>query len=153
MTETILITTEDPYGHEAVRLMQELYDDLGARYQNPTPGSFNPSDTAGKGTAFLIAWRSGKGVGCGALRRFTEGVGEIKRMYVVPPHRGHGVARHLLAELEATARSLGYSSVCLETGIAQPEAIGLYESAGYTRIPNYGPYADDPVSVCYAKEL
>jgi putative acetyltransferase len=147
------VTQEDPYSREAIRLMQELYDDLGVRYHNPEPGSFNPSDTAGKGSVFLIVWLEERGVGCGAVRPFAEGVGEVKRMYVAPEVRGRGVARHLLAEIEEAARKLGYGSLCLETGTAQPEAMGLYESAGYHRIPNYGQYADDPVSVCYAKEL
>lgn len=41
----------------------------------------------------------------------------------------------------------------LETGIWQHEAIGLYESLGFYRIPPIGPYTDDPLSLCYEKRL
>jgi ribosomal protein S18 acetylase RimI-like enzyme len=58
-----------------------------------------------------------------------------------------------LSELESTATNLGYRALVLETGVRQPEAIALYESHGYTRIPNYGFYKDSALSVCYRKEL
>ena len=74
-------------------------------------------------------------------------------MYVAPEARGHGIGRALLAALEGEARSLGYGSVRLETGRRQPEAISLYRSAGFEPIACYGPYVDDPRSVCFEKQL
>jgi GNAT superfamily N-acetyltransferase len=73
-------------------------------------------------------------------------------MYVVAPARRRGVARSLLAELERRAAEFGYSLIQLETGNRQPEAIALYESCGYHRIPPYGSHVGDPVSVCFQKE-
>jgi ribosomal protein S18 acetylase RimI-like enzyme len=57
--------------------------------------------------------------------------------------RGRGVARRLLGALENTARELGYGAVRLDTGHLQPEALSLFRSAGYERIPDYNanPYA------------
>ena len=63
------------------------------------------------------------------------------------------MSRALLAWLEAEAAALGYRRVHLETGLRQPEAIALYETAGYRRIPSFGPFEDDPLSVCYGKDL
>ena len=74
-------------------------------------------------------------------------------MFVLPEHRGHGYARALLGALEEAARVTGYRRVLLETGVAQPEAIGLYESAGYTRVPGFGLYRDSPNNRCYGKDL
>ena len=78
---------------------------------------------------------------------------EVKRMYVREPFRGRGLARHLLAELEATAAAAGVTRLVLETGDEQPEAIALYRSSGYADIPPFGHYAASPKSVPLGKAL
>lgn len=78
---------------------------------------------------------------------------EIKRMYVAPPGRRMGLARAVLAHLERTAVEAGADVMVLETGIAQPEAIALYESAGYEPVEKFGHYAWSPKSRCYGKRL
>jgi GNAT superfamily N-acetyltransferase len=104
--------------------------------------------------AFLVLRDDdGRAVGCGGIARFDETRGELKRMYVVPEARGRGLGRLLLVELEAAARRLGYASVVLETGDRQAEAVGLYESSGYERIPCYPPYDSRELSWCYEKSL
>lgn len=84
---------------------------------------------------------------------FQDGDAEIKRMFVVPEARGRGLARRLLAELEASAAAAGRTRMVLETGLKQPEAIALYESSGYTPIPKFGYYRNDELSVCLGKAL
>src|SRR5207248_5161117 len=91
--------------------------------------------------------------GCGGLRRFNKETAEIKRMYVEPGARCRGIGRKILDELEAAAKRLGYQKVRLETGTRQPEAIRLYESAGYQRIAAYGDFKDSPLSVCFEKSI
>lgn len=105
--------------------------------------------------AFLVAWLDDRPVGCGAVKPLDRalGVGEIKRMYTVPIARRRGVSRTVLAALEHRAVELGYRGLQLETGTAQPEALALYESAGWHRIAPYGRYRDAPDSVCFAKVL
>ena len=95
----------------------------------------------------------GTAIGCGGIARFDETRGEVKRMYVVPGARGRGLGRALLDELESAARRLGYTSVVLETGDRQAQAVGLYESSGYVRIPCYPPYDSRSLSRCYEKRL
>ncbi len=105
---------------------------------------------------FLVARLAGEAVGCGAVRRVPggpAGVAEIKRMYTVPAVRGRGISRHLLAALEADAASLGFRRLQLETGLRQPEAVQLYTTAGYHRIADYGQYAGDELTLCFAKDL
>ena len=73
-------------------------------------------------------------------------------MFVVR-RRGRGVGRAILESLEAFAKNFGYRSIRLETGLKQPEAIGLYDTAGYHRAPCYGPYRENSMSVCFEKKL
>ncbi|MGI8795100.1 MAG: GNAT family N-acetyltransferase [Acidimicrobiia bacterium] len=139
---------------EAEVLVGALLDELRDRYGEEDPDHPLVHELAGPaGGAFLLARVEGRPVGCGGLRSHEGDVAEIKRMYVVPDHRRHGVARVLLATLEAQAARLGYRAIVLETGVRQPEAIALYESHGYRRIANFGPYADAPSSVCLRKDL
>jgi putative acetyltransferase len=109
---------------------------------------FEPPDGA-----FLAARAHGRAVGCGGIARFDETRGELKRMYVEPGSRGLGLGRKLLEALEAEARRLGYVALVLEKGNLQPEALGLYTSSGYERIPCYEPYASRELSLCFEKAL
>jgi len=103
--------------------------------------------------AFLVVRDEGRAIGCGGVCRFDGTRAELKRMYVAPEARGRGLGRLLLVELEAEARRLGYAGIVLETGDRQPEALGLYASAGYERIPCYGVYATRALSLCFEKTL
>ncbi len=143
---------DDPAG-EALRLAQQ--EEISARYGVPDsePG---PKPTAADITVFLVAFDnaddgSSVAVGCGGLRTLDDAHGEIKRMYVVPQRRGSGVSTAILAALEGEARGRGWSRLVLETGDQQPDAVRLYEREGYTRIPNFGYYANSTLSICYEK--
>ena len=92
-------------------------------------------------------------VGCGAFKPYEGDAVEIKRMFVDPQQRGKGIAQTILKELELWAGELGYTQAVLETGKRQPDAIRLYEKAGYDLIPNYGQYANVENSVCMTKKL
>ena len=78
---------------------------------------------------------------------------ELKRMYVRPAFRGHGLGKLLVERLTAHAVDHEIAVIRLETGIHQIEAIGLYTGLGFERIPPFGPYRDDPVSLCMEKRL
>jgi GNAT superfamily N-acetyltransferase len=140
-------------------LVDALFHDLNERYGEEDDGGagwyaeVTPEKVVAPHGAFLVARIDGEPVGCGALKRLDDTTGEIKRMYTAPAGRKRGVARALLTRLEEEARALGYTSLQLETGTVQPEAIALYESAGWSRIMPYGRYRDDPQSVCFRKSL
>lgn len=134
-------------------LIEELMDDLAARYGFPDPEAPPASDLAPPNGVFLVAWRGTEALGCGGLRAHAVGIGEIKRMYVRDSARRSGVGRTLLAAVEEHARALGYSRLVLETGEKQPEAIALYVATGYEPMEPYGPYKDSPMSRCFAKDL
>jgi putative acetyltransferase len=138
-------------------LIAALNADLAARY----PGESNdheqltPAQLADGLGVFLVARVDGAACGCGAVRRREPGTGELKRMYVKPANRGRGIGRQMLSELESAARQMGLTRLVLETGERQPEAISLYQSCGYTRIPCFGEYAlfEGDGSVCFEKSL
>ena len=90
---------------------------------------------------------------CSCLRSYKEKDIELKRMYVLPEHRGKGFSRQILNDLEKWAIELGYERIILETGDILKEAIGLYSSSGFERINNYGHYQNIKESICYAKKL
>jgi GNAT superfamily N-acetyltransferase len=105
------------------------------------------------GIFLVIRDEDGKAVACGGIARFDGARGEVKRMYVTPAVRGQGLGRRVLVELERHARELGYASVVLETGDLQKQALALYTSAGYERIPCYPPYDTRELSLCFEKPL
>jgi GNAT superfamily N-acetyltransferase len=137
----------------AAQLIEELQAEYLVRYGTPdeTPideGEFDPP--AG---LFLVGLLDGDPVAAGGWRRIRPGLGEIKRMYVAERARGRGLSRLLLARLESTLAAEGYERVVLMTGLAQPEAIALYESSGYVPGESYGVYAGEPLARFYRKEL
>lgn len=99
----------------------------------------------------ILVYEEYKAVGCGALKEYNTDTMEIKRMYVPLDKRGQGIASLTVQALESWAKELGYSKCILETGVNQPEAIGLYKKNNYTIIPNYGQYAGMENSVCFQK--
>ena len=142
------------YSEPVVRALEaELQQEYVKRYgdQDQTPiddGQFDPPEGL-----FLVGFVGSEPVASGGFLRHDEGVAEIKRMYVVEDHRGIGLARRMLAELESRAARAGYSRSVLMTGLGQPEAIALYQSSGYTPIEPFGLYKDSDLVRCFGKAL
>ncbi|MFI5907180.1 GNAT family N-acetyltransferase [Dactylosporangium sp. NPDC051541] len=156
MTEIDIKLTR--YGSRvASELTAAALADLGERYGSSEgdstpiePGEFDPP--AG---AFFVAYVGGAPAGCGGFRTFAEDetTAELKRMYVAPGYRGLGVAKALLRAIEDAARAAGRKRVWLETGTAQPEAIGLYERSGYARIEDFGHYKGYELVRSFGRDL
>ncbi len=102
---------------------------------------------------FVVGFADGGPIACGALQQLGDGIGEIKRMYVVPSRRGKGLSRRILLALEDLAVRRGLHTLRLETGAFLAPAVGLYTSSGYAQIPPFGQYVGHPASVCYEKAL
>lgn len=101
----------------------------------------------------IVCYFNHKAVGCGAFKRYDKERAEIKRMFVLAEYRGRGIASAILKGLELWAFELKYSQCILETGKKQPEAINLYQKAGYSIIKNYGQYENIENSVCMKKNI
>jgi putative acetyltransferase len=101
----------------------------------------------------VIATIDSTPVGCACFKPFDINSVELKRMFVHNDYRGQGIATSILHELQQWAKSMGYTSMVLETADKQNESINLYKKLGFTVIPNYGQYIGMSSSVCMKKDL
>jgi putative acetyltransferase len=131
-------------------LMSRLYPSESNHFE-PAAGLRPPHG------AFWGCWVGERLVGCGGFKRHAVGTGpaygEIKRVFVLDSARGRGVARQLMAKLEAELAGCGVRLARLETGIHQPEALALYRSLGFVERGPFGDYAADPLSLFFEKAL
>ena len=150
---SVVIAEERPDSPDAVALIGELDDHLGALYPVQSRHGFSVQKLLRDGVKFFIARDGGRPAGCGGVLLVGREYAEVKRMYVRPAFRGRRIGRLMLDHLVEQARQHGLTVVRLETGIHQREAIALYEARGFRKIPPFGPYRDDPVSLCYELRL
>jgi len=125
--------------------LNDVYESF-SRLDNPP---LHPEELRAPGGAYLVGYERDEAVAGGGVRRLTAEVGEVKRMYVRPAFRSRGVAAALLEALEATASSLGYRAVRLDTGPKQVHARRLYRAAGYVEVP---PYNDNPFACFWGEK-
>ncbi|MCX5377890.1 GNAT family N-acetyltransferase [Streptomyces sp. NBC_00091] len=152
-----------PYDHpDALRLDAQVQVEYQQRYDGEGDATFlDPAMFVPPSGLYLVAYdASGTPVASGGWRGqekneegYSDGDAEIKRMYVVPQARGLGLARRILAELEADAHAAGRRRMVLETGDQQPEAIALYLSSGYALSEKFGYYRFYESSRCMTKPL
>jgi putative acetyltransferase len=149
----VTISLEPPSQTAVIRLL-ELSDAYAASlYPAESNHMVDLASLEQPEVSFFVARRDDDVVGCCALVEAGDGTAEIKRMFVDPEARGLKVGKLLLEALEARARQLGCQAVRLETGIYQPEAIGLYRRAGYVERPPFGSYQPDPLSLFMEKAI
>ncbi len=149
MTKIVRTNADNP---DFIEFVKELDADLVIRdgHEHSFYAQFNKID---KIKFVVIAYENDQPVGCGAMKEYSLNTMEIKRMYTSPASRGKGIATKVLTELEIWAAELSFEKCLLETGLKQPEAIGLYKKNGFRLIPNYGQYAAMENSVCFEKEV
>jgi GNAT superfamily N-acetyltransferase len=136
----LVLTVEPADSTASVALQEAFFADIAFRYPgwNPTSSqSVETSELGAPGGIWLVAYIDDRPVGCGGLQALDPETAEIRRIYLDEPARGHGIGRALLGELEAHARRIGYHRVRLTTGDEQPEALTLFQSAGYEDIPPF----------------
>jgi putative acetyltransferase len=110
------------------------------------PGDYAP--TSGR---LFLAIEDEKVMGCVALRKIGEGIGEMKRLYVRPEFRGRGLGRTLTEKLIAEAKQIGYTSLRLDTLPGKmDQAIAMYRALGFKEI---APYYRNPVEGATFMEL
>lgn len=109
------------------------------------PGKYEPPDGA-----LILASVDGKGAGCIALRRFSEDICEMKRLYVRDTYRGWGIGKALINMLINEAKKLNYSRIRLDTLATMKEAQNIYLSLGFYDIE---PYVYNPIEGTRFMEL
>jgi GNAT superfamily N-acetyltransferase len=153
MTHHIAITREPADSADVAALVAELDELLIPMYPAESHHGYTVAQLIERGVAFFVLRVDGAAAACGGVQLYDSEYGEIKRMFVRPQYRGLGLAKRMLLHVEEHTRSQGVTTLRLETGILQTEAIGLYERLGYTRIAPFGTYSDDPLSLFYEKHL
>lgn len=147
------ITCERADSEAARELVEELEEHLGALYPAESRHGYSVDKLLQEGVAFFVIRVDGQPAGCGGIQIYGTEYGELKRMYVRPAFRGQGLGKRMLEHLADYARSHGITLLRLETGVHQREAIGLYERLGFRRIPPFGNYRDDPLSLFFERRL
>lgn len=155
----------EPTGYDAPAVVSMTAAVLAeyARLYGDEEGDVSPIDAADfvpPAGWFAVGYVEDRPVAMGGWRRREPGPlvpgstpAEIKRMYVVPEARGRGLSGLMLAAIEESAAAAGVDFLVLETGLAQPQAIGLYRGRGYTDAPAFGYYAAEPDAVYLGKAI
>jgi len=149
----VTISVESPLQDDVRALIAGLNKNLLAITPPEFCSHMTVEQMANADTTVFIARDDGSAVACGALRRHEKAVGEVKRMYTLPSHRGLGIGGQILATIEALARDEGFTRLVLETGHRHDAAWRVYERAGFARC---GPVLDYPLSdysIFYEKPL
>ena len=152
MPDNILIkrtTTDDP---DFIMLIQQLDNELWNEL-NEDQATYDQYNKVPKIKTAIVLYINAAPVASGCFKEFKEGTAEIKRMFVQKNHRGNGLSKTVLMELENWAREQNFSALILETSIHFTVAQSLYQHAGFTTIPNYGHYKDLEESICMQKIL
>jgi len=139
----------------AQAIIMAAADELDRRYGPETDSKpLDPEDFEPPNGSFLIARIDSHLAGGVGLRRVAQDVGEIKRLWVRPDLRCHGVGALLMAAVEEAARDLGQTLVILETGPLQPEAVALYASTGWEVVDRHPiPLSDYPDAIRFLKRF
>lgn len=145
---TIKRTTSDNEDFDRLRIELDAYLAYLDGDDHEFYAQFNKSSSLKNA---LVCYDNETAVGIGAYKEFDPTTAEMKRMYTLPEHRGKGIAKAILTELENWAKEEGYTISLLETGHKQLDAIGLYEKLGYEHIDNFGQYIGVENSVCMRK--
>lgn len=149
----VTITTCDPSSSDAVAMAAALWNEIQTRYGFTADDPFDPAAFDGPVGGFWVARSDGQPVGSIALTPLDGSIAELDVMYVADSHRGTGVARDLLAALEDHARAAGVTEIRLRAGDPQPEAMRFYAKAGFSPIPSFGRWVDDPTARCLARRI
>lgn len=139
-------------------IARQLNDDVQAeyvrRYGSPDETVITANEfISPNGGYFLLFDDDDEALGSGAWRAHGESDAEMKRLFIVESSRNRGLARIMVAWLEADAAKCGRSRMVLETGEEQPEALALYHSLGYRPVESFGFYANEAGAHHLGKDL
>lgn len=140
MPVDVVLRADSADSAESVRLLAAYEAELvslGVTLNHGWAGGVTPEQLRAPHGAWLVGWRGDEAVACGGVRLLSPDVAEVKRMYVDPSARGGGLARRLVARLEAEAVALGASVARLDTGRDMAPAVALYRSSGYREVEDY----------------
>jgi len=144
----LVVHREDAAGPTAAWCFAQYYEELNRRFDSgldlTTMQTSDAEEISPPHGLLLVARRDGVPIGCGCLKRTGTDTLDLKRMWVDPRERGHGVGRVLLERLLGEAEAFGVDQVRLDSNHRLSEAIALYRSSGFVEVPAFNdePHAD-----------
>ncbi|MHC1681050.1 MAG: GNAT family N-acetyltransferase [Methanomassiliicoccales archaeon] len=149
----LVIKVVEPGCQESIDLQWEMRRELDVMYGETTIDPPPLEQFRLPRAAFVVAWLDGMPIGCGAITTMSESIAHVKRVFVRSGFRGNGFGRRIMGVLENKATELGYSLLFLETADKQFEAIRMYTTLGYERVPCAGRVPGSEHSICFEKRL
>jgi ribosomal protein S18 acetylase RimI-like enzyme len=152
-----MLTVDDAFTPDAILQVRSLFQEYAASLEVDL--SFQgfeqelsalPGEYARPHGRLLVARWNSEVAGCVALRRMDPMVCEMKRLYVRPAYRAHGMGRALLLRIIAEAKAAGYRTMRLDSLPSMAAAQALYRRLGFREIP---PYRRNPVEGTVFLEL
>lgn len=148
-TEIRIVRIKPP---DAITLIKALDAYQASLYPEESNHLDSPETLVRSNTVMFGAVEREEIIAMGAVKVLGD-YGEIKRLYVSLDHRGKGLAKRIMTALEKILTDRSVFTARLETGIHQPEAIGLYRALGYRDCGPFGDYLPDPLSRFMYKRL
>lgn len=148
----------DPGTIAAINLIALSDEYMGALYPAESNHLESVQALAEENVMFLGGYVDGQLAACGAVKTLFDereqvAYGEIKRVFVIEKFRGKGLSKYIMHALEQHLFEHNIPIARLESGILQPEALGLYARLGYVKRGIFGDYQEDPLSVFMEKKL
>jgi GNAT superfamily N-acetyltransferase len=136
-------------------MLRAFYDEQVGRYGFAEPIDLVPDEYAEPNGVFVVVYDGERPVGCGGCRWYDRNAGtaEIKKTFLLPEVRGHGVGRTLLSLLESQAAEWGAQRIILETGVRNAAALALFAASGFQPTARYVPERDPQINRAFVKHL
>jgi putative acetyltransferase len=153
MPGELAITVERPDRPDVAPLIAASHAYSASLYPPESNHGLGIASLLAPEVTFLVLRERNVALGCGALVTLPDGDGELKAMWVEPGARSRGFGRAILDRLIELAGARRMRRLWLETGVRQPEAIGLYRAAAFEETSSFGIYRPDPLSVFMVRHL
>jgi putative acetyltransferase len=149
----IRIIRQTAWSPEAQQMLDELWNEIQARYHFQSPNMIDFTEFVAPRSAFWLAFLGNTPVGSVGVKPFDDTCCELDAMYVKSEHRGKGIATNLMSSVEAFMRETGFKTIKLRTGQPQPEALSFYKKMGFHPIKPFGKWKNDPTALCFEKQI
>lgn len=150
---TVRVVDTDKTHPDFIALVALLDAQLIDTYGADVMDGFHPHNTLDSIIHAVVVYCDDKPCACGGIKPFDGTSVEVKRIFVKPEYRRLGLGGSVMQRLEELAAADGYQRAVLETAPDMTAAQTLYCQCGFTRMANYPPYVNNPLSVCYEKHL
>ena len=149
----MILKRTDAHNSDFQKLVKELDKSLGVYYKDEISFYSNLNAISDIEYAVVAYDEKENCIGSGGLKKYTNEIIEVKRMFVSPTQRGKGIATMVLNELENLAHELQFKQCILETMKEKTYAINFYIKNNYSIIPNFGAYKNAENSICFSKNI